>query len=257
MFNNKNYLYWLAVLSLVLLLLDKSSRIEFIKEGTDRMIIPVKKNIFNIYGFSTQFFSAVSKYSQLDKLSKDLLEAKQEREELTLQVSMLREENNKLRVQLESPLPSSFKFIPARVVSLSRFMEIDMGFLEGVRENMPVVEGTTYIGKIKAVNPHRSQIILPWDLDSNIPVKTIREAKGVAVGQSGKTIVFDKVLQKDQLFLADQVITSGEDNLPANLLFGKIVHITSDETGVYKKAKIEPSINYEEIRYVFVISSTN
>lgn len=257
MLEKKNLTYWLVVCSFILILMDYFGKLALIKTPSDQIIIPIKKSIFSTGVFARSFFSSISSFPKLDQMTKDLLELQQDKEELNLQVALLTEENEKLRVQLEAPLSPSFKYIPARVMSLSRFLEIDAGENEGVTVDMLVVDGTTFVGKIKTVNPSRSLVILPWDLESAVPVKTLRETRGVAVGQSQGTIVFDKILQKDPLFLNDKVVTSGEAGIPPNLLFGKVAHIISDETSAYKQAKIEPAVNYQDERYVFIISSQN
>lgn len=253
----KNLTYWLVVCSFITLLLDYFGKLDTIKAPLDQIIIPVKNRVFSLSVFPKSFFSGIAHFPKLDQMTRELALLRQDKEELDLQVSLLSEENKKLRSQLEAPLSPSFKYIPAQVISLSRFLEINVGKREGVAQGMPVIDGTTFVGKIITVNPSRSLVMLPTDLESSIPVKTMRETKGVAVGQSGETIVFDKILQKDPLFLNDLVVTSGEANFPPNLLFGKVAHIITDETSVYKKAKIEPAINYQDERYVFVISSQN
>ena len=226
-----------------------------IRSPFDNVIIPIKKNIYQITQKMTNFSLLVREYSQIKEKNDKWKFLSAENDQLKEKVRILTEENNKYLIQLDSPLPATFKFIPAQVISLSKFMEIWSGTKNGVNSGMTVVDGNVYIGRITKVAPYRSLVLMPYDKDSIVPAKTSRGTKGNVVGGNGTTIIMDKILQKEPLFLDDSIVTSGEGGYPPNLLIGKIAHIDTDDVSVYKQAQIEPTIEYGSEKLVFVINA--
>lgn len=174
--------------------------------------------------------------------------------ELSVRIKELTDENASLRTQLGAPQPVNSKIIPAKVVSVAKFMEINAGSFDRIKPGMTVVDGTTFVGKIIKVEEFRSLVILPHDGDSSIPVRTSRGTRGELVGQAG-VILMDKILQKDPVFLDDLVVTSGEKEYPPNLVIGKITNVNTDDVSVYKQAKIMPNVDYDTLDYVIILTS--
>lgn len=248
-------LYLFVSVSILFIILDHFSLLSVIRKPFDSVIIPVKKSIYQATQKMTNFSLIIREYSQIKSQNGKWNAIISENDQLKEKVRLLTEENIKYRQQLDSPLPSSFKFIPSQVISLSRYMEIWSGSQNGVASGMTVVDRDVYIGKIIKVTPLRSLVLMPYDKDSMIPVKTSRGTKGNVTGANGTTIVMDKILQKDQLFLDDSIVTTGEGGYPPNLLIGKIKHIDADDVSVYKQAQIAPIIDFNSEETVFVVNA--
>ena len=248
-------IYILIFISIVFFLLDYFQILNFLKSPIDQIIIPVKKPIFASKTYLTNFPKIFTSFSQLEKLNQENERLVKELAELQFIKNKLQEENAKLRIQLEAPFPSSFKFVPAPVLSLTRYMEIEGGTDEGIKKDQIVVDGTTLVGRVVDTTPKRSKVMLLTDPDFRLQVVTNRGTRGEIAGQSGGIVLLTKVLQKDLLFLDDEVITMGEEFVPANLLVGKISFITLEETSSYKQAKITPLVNSANEKIVFVITS--
>lgn len=248
-------IYILIILSSAILVLDYFQSLNFIKLSLDQVIIPIKREIFisttrlkNIFGVAANYPSLLKFYEEKGKFVK-------KEEELQERVRQLQEENLKMRMQLEAPFPASYKFVPAQVLSVTRFMEIEGGTGQGIKKGQLVVDGQTLIGMIEDVSGIRSRVRLVTDQDFQIEGVTSRGTRGIVVGQGEQNILLTKVLQKDPLFLDDQVVTTGAEFAPPNLLIGKIVYITQEETATYKQAKIAPVVDFGRERTVFVISA--
>jgi len=191
----------------------------------------------------------VEGYSNQQKLELNL-------RELKMQLEEEKAENASLRKQLGAPLPSSFSFIPAEVVAVTRFMEIDIGSASGVKIGLSVVDGDTLIGRISQVTSNRSQVQLLSDSEIRVPAITNRGSRGQVSGQLGEFLLFSDVLQKDPLFLEDILVTTGEGGFPKDLLIGAIARITSDDVAVYKKAQVEPFIDPHMLRKIYIIEES-
>lgn len=235
--------------------MDYLGMLQMIKEPIGLSIVPFRSSVYQTKVLVEDFTYVLASYRNLSLIIEEKEKLKTENTQLQLEVQSITDENIKLRTQLGAPLPSSFQFIPARVLSITRFMEIDSGQKDGVKVGMPVVYETTFLGKIISVDTYRSRVMLPSDVDMQVSAITSRGTRGNIVGQFGQGILMDKILQKDPLFLEDNVLTGGMDDMPAYLLIGKIKHINSDDASAYKKGKVESILNYKSIKSVFIISS--
>lgn len=250
MLKDKTLLF--VFLSLVLIILDYFSLLNFARASLDNVIVPIKQNVFTIATSLQHIGNVFWEYRAFSQVIESNEKLKKETAELQLKVQTLSEENNALRNQLGTDIPRPFQLIPAQVISVSRFMEIGIGGSQGVKKGMVVVSGSALVGKVVHVVPMRSQVMLTTDPDMRVPAKTSRGTRGIIVGQSNQSILLSLVLQKDPLFLADQVVTSGEDNFPPNMLIGMVAYINSDDVSVYKQAKVDKAIDYKQENVVFV-----
>lgn len=245
----------LILVSFMLITLDFFHLLNFIKNPLESLIIPVKQEVYDAKVTLSNFTAILWQYPKFNSMAENQQRLIKENNDLSLQLQLLKDENAAIRKQLDAPLPASFQYIPGEVLGISRNMEISVGENAGVKPGMTVVDGANLIGKIISTARFRSSVMLLNDQDMSIPAKTSRGVVGRVVGQSSQTVILDKVLQKDSLFLNDQVVTTGEENLPPNLILGKIVHITANDTDPYKQAKIEPVINLQNLKTVFVLTS--
>lgn len=219
------------------------------------LVSPVKTTVYTGMAFIKESREIILHYSQIAGIASDAQNQNKINMELSVKVKELTIENAKLREQLGAPIPATYKIIPAQVISVSKFMEISGGSSDQIKTGMAVVDGSTYIGKITKTDGFRSWVLLPYDPQSNIPVKTSRGIRGVVIGQAGGVILMDKILQKDPVFLDDLVVTSGEGDYPPNLIIGKIIHVNTDDVSPYKQAKIMPAVEYNTETYVYILTS--
>lgn len=242
-------------ISVLLFALDFLGMLRFLKNPLEYAAKELQKSVYSANIMVQNAGSFVSQYPRLKSMFEGYDHLRKSNEELQLKIAVLTQENTKLRSQMDARLPSQYQLNPATVVGVSQYMTLDAGEKSGVVPGMTVVDGNSLVGKVAKVTKLRSIVLLPTDGQLTIPVKTSRGTKGIVIGQFGKSIQLDKVLQKEALFLDDQVVTSGDDGFPPNLLIGKIVHINADDASPYKQAKVEPIIDYQKEQTVFVITS--
>jgi len=173
---------------------------------------------------------------------------------MQLKITSLEEENASLRRQLGAPLPSNYQFITSDIIAVSRHMEIDSGRRQGIKPGMSIVDGLTLIGRVSQVTENRSLITLLTDRELSVPAISNRGTRGKVEGQLGELVVLKEVLQKDQLFLDDIILTSGEGGFPPKLIIGKITRIKSDDAAVYKEASVELFADITLLKKIFVIA---
>ncbi|MBI4137205.1 rod shape-determining protein MreC [Candidatus Roizmanbacteria bacterium] len=198
---------------------------------------------------------SVEQASSTDELQSKIISLEKERD-------ILSEENRDLRKQLQAPLPPTYNFIPAIVISKqieeSRAeMLIATGSEEGVAADMPVVSEHILIGLVSDVTPRLSHVKLLSDPEKKIAVKTSRGAQGLVMGSAelgdAKKVFLDRVLQSESLSVGDSVATSGEDGLPPDLLIGEVSEIVTQSRDPLQKAVVTLTIDPRVLKRVFVV----
>ena len=245
-----------AFSALVLLMLDYLTYLNFLKKPIESPIIYFKKTVYTksaslrfLPHLLANYKSVTGKLDSYEENRRGLIE-------LQVTIDELKNENDSLRKQLGSPLPPDYLFIPATVIASSRYIELDIGLKDGIREGMAVVEGRTLIGSVNKAADFRSSVLLLTDEDIAVPAITDRGTRGIVSGRSNKTVLFDQVLQKDPLFIDDLLLTSGEAGYPPNLVIGKISHIQSDDAAVYKQATVVSEVDSPHLKKVFIVERT-
>lgn len=249
-------LYIFFITSILLLLLDSAGLLKVPTSFISQILVsPLKMTVYTGMAVIKDSSEIILHYSQIAGIASDAQKQNKINMELSVKIKELALENARLREQLGAPIPATYKIIPAKVISVSKFMEISVGSMDQIKTGMVVVDGTTLIGKVSKTEGFRSGVLLPYDPQSNIPVRTSRGTRGEVIGQAGGVILMDKILQKDSVFLDDLVVTSGEGEYPPNLIIGKIIHVNTDDVSPYKQAKIMPAVNYNTETYVYVLTS--
>lgn len=196
---------------------------------------------------------------------------KEVREKLTVKVANLsyelekmQDDNDTLRKQLESPLPPSFRFIPADVVQRQfdtddKSLLIRVGKREGVREGMPVLVERALIGIVSKTTPHLATVRLLTSAESKVTVKTQMGVSGLLIGKktgnmsSAGNALLDKILQSEIVISDETVVTSGDEFMPPNILIGTIVNVVAEPRDPFKQADVRLTADPDRITSVFVI----
>lgn len=247
----------LAIFCLLLISLGKSGFFRPLESGAEKITTPIKMSLYRLGqgindGLITvrDLWGVQSLRRENEKLKKTILAS----QDLVLRIKVLEEENLALRQQLEAPLPPEMKFLPAKTLGLIRYLTLDKGEEDGVILGQTVVSGNFLVGKIRIVTPRTSQVLLPIDPDSLIPVRTIKTAGlGLLTGEFGTKASLDKVLQSDRLEKDDLLVTTGEAGYRRDLLVGKIGNIVKNEVEPFQKAEVSLLLDYSRLENVFII----
>lgn len=178
-------------------------------------------------------------------------------------IDQLIAENLTLRKQLQAPLPPSYKFIPAQIAAINsdqneNMITIFAGSSDKIENNWPVVVENILIGKVVKIGAHVSTVRLISDKDSKIAVKTISGVKGLLTGENKsnlKTAIVQKILQSADINKDENIITSGEDGMPPDLLIGKVKEIASKPSAPFKEASVDLPLDLSKLTNVFVIKA--
>lgn len=244
-------LFFLA--SLLLILADSQGFLRPVKRVAESASLPVQKSF---YSFRLRFFSPQKDETDL---SLQLEQAKHEITSLKAQVSSLKEENQAMRRLLSAPLPSSWQFLPAKVVGEEGgILKIDKGQIDEVGKMPTVVVDGVFVGRVSRVSEVFSLVETPKASGFKIQAVARQEgkegilARGLLVSSEGK-IFLDKVLQEEEIREGDMVLTSGEGGLAPDIPIGKIVKVILAKGGIYKKGEVEPFFKEKALEVVFLV----
>jgi rod shape-determining protein MreC len=239
---------FLLLLSLFLILAENFGAVKSIRGAGERLVVPVKSGIYRAWQGISGGFSA-DKIAELEQTARQGVVC-------SVQLKTLEEENKALRRQLEAPLPPTMKFLPAKTLGLTRYLTIDKGEEDGVREGMMVISENILVGKVIGITPKTAQVLLPTDPDSKIPSRTLKtNARGLVVGEFGTKISFAKVLQAEVLEIGDLLVTTGEGGYLPDLLIGKIANIEKVPVEPFQKGEVTSLLDYKKLANVFVITN--
>jgi len=117
-----------------------------------------------------------------------------------------------------------------------RFCEIDVGAVDGVHLEDPVMLGWTLVGRVRGIGPGRALVQMVTDAESRIPAalfdNTTCLAEGVLRGLGeGDTVSLDLIEDRPGLVVREgqQVVTSGLSGLPTGLVLGTVVKASRGE----------------------------
>ncbi|MEK7571902.1 MAG: rod shape-determining protein MreC [Patescibacteria group bacterium] len=201
------------------------------------------------------------------------------------EITLLKEENRKLRTQLvqqselkkeneafrdqfaKTTLPAK-KLIPATVIGLLEFipgesvstkMVIDKGSADGIIVGDVVVSEENLLGRVQQASVHLSIVSLISNHDSVITAKTQKtNALGLIQGQDSPSLLLGNVILSDKLEKNELVLTKGDvdqkgEGYPPDLIIGKIVSVNKKASDLFQGAQVQSLVDFLTLETVFIL----
>lgn len=145
--------------------------------------------------------------------------------------------------------------------NLQHTITLDKGSNDGVRTGMTVMNHSGLIGRITAVMPDSSEVMLLPDRESAIGARvwSTREVVGVVEGDgSGSSNLKMIHLPHDaDVYVGDSLVTSGLDGVfPGGIQIGEIISIEYSGNGLTKTATVKPYVSFNRLEEVFVLMNS-
>jgi rod shape-determining protein MreC len=152
--------------------------------------------------------------------------------------------------------------IAARVIgaspdSGSLVVNIDRGSRDGIRRDMGVITPDGVVGKIFAVYPDISQVLLMGDKDSGVgALLADTRTQGPVKGTGEPLLSLDYISSDEKITVGEAVLTSGQDRIfPKDLPVGKVVDFVSDPKTPFMKIRIKPAAHLDRLEEVLVLQT--
>jgi len=152
--------------------------------------------------------------------------------------------------------------IAARVIgaspdSGSMVVNIDRGSRDGIRRDMGVITPDGVVGKIFAVYPDISQVLLMGDKDSGVgALLADTRTQGPVKGTGEPLLSLEYISSDEKVTVGETVLTSGQDRIfPKDLPVGKVVDFASDPKSPFMKIRVKPAAHLDRLEEVLVLQT--
>lgn len=182
--------------------------------------------------------------------------------EEAMQLDILKQENDRLRSLLSSPLRSEIKKMVAEVISVdsdpySHQIVINRGAGDGVYEGQPVLDALGIVGQILHVGQTSSRVILVTDISHAIPVRVQRNGLRLLASGSGQIdrLIHNFVPQSADIKIGDLLVTSGlGGKYPEGYPVAKVYFVNNDESREFVQIFSTPVAQIDRLRYLLLLS---
>jgi rod shape-determining protein MreC len=184
-------------------------------------------------------------------------------QEQTIQLDIIKQENELLRTLLASPLRSELKKMVAEILSVdsdpdSHQLVINRGAGDGVYEGQPVLDAFGVVGQILHVGQTTSRIILITDISHAVPVRVKRNGLRLLASGSGQIdrLNHNFVPQSADIKIGDVLVTSGlGEKYPEGYPVSTITFISNDESREFLRVYSSPIAEIDRLRYLLLLSA--
>lgn len=140
-----------------------------------------------------------------------------------------------------------------------RYVIINTGSNDGVRNGMPVVTDQGLAGRVDAVIAEAARVRLITDPASAVNVRLqASNTDAMLDGSVTGDLSLDMISQDATVQVGDVVLTSGlGGGYPANLLVGQVVSVRKLPTELFQQASLQANVDFNRLQYVLVITNFN
>ncbi len=182
--------------------------------------------------------------------------------EQAMQLSIVQQENDRLRSLLSSPVRGEIKKMFAEILSVdgdpySHQVVINRGANDGVYEGQPVLDEKGIVGQILHVGASSSRVILITDISHAIPVRIQRNGLRLIASGSGQIdrLVHNFVAHSADIKAGDLLVTSGlGGKYPEGYPVSRVILVRTDESREFAVIYSEPVAEIDRLRYMLLLS---
>ena len=181
---------------------------------------------------------------------------------LRLEISAMREafyENQRLRRLLDFGLVDRFDCVPAKVLGREptgiHTILISAGLDDSIAVNMPVVAPDGLVGKVLNVGDQVSSVQILMDRNFRVAARDQKSRiEGIFSWAEQNYGRLEGVHHRAQISVGDTVITSGMSSIfPSGLLIGVVSNVDAEESLLFQKIRVKPTVQFETLEEVFVL----
>jgi rod shape-determining protein MreC len=173
----------------------------------------------------------------------------------------LRQENERLRALLGSPVQLAVKKVVAEVMEVAsdpfrHYVVLNRGAQDQVYVGQPVVDALGVVGQVIEVSALTSRVLMVSDPTHGIPVRVTRnDVRAVANGTGDiDQIELRHVAKSADIIAGDLLVSSGLGNrFPEGYPVARVMKVSRDEGQNYAVITAQPLAALDRIRYVLLI----
>ena len=253
----------IILIILVLLTNINNTKLRFFENITSSIISPIQNGLTylkNKIGRNEEFFKNID---ILKSENEELKKKNAQLEERLRELEIVKTENTTLKEYLNiSEKYTEYKTKPAYVINrdisnYSRNIVINIGAIDGIKENMTVISGEGLVGHIVSVteNTSKVQTIVDTSSSTSCVLSTTRDnvvCKGTLEDKSILKAMYIPI--EATIIEEDSIETSGIGGIyPKGIYVGKVKKVISTKNIADRYIKVETGVNFEKLETVLVI----
>jgi rod shape-determining protein MreC len=182
--------------------------------------------------------------------------------EQSMQLEIVKQENERLRSLLASPVRPDIKKMFAEILSVdsdpyTHQVVINRGASDGVYEGQPVLDEQGIVGQILHVGARSSRVILITDVTHGVPVRIQRNGLRLVASGSGRIdlLIHNFVPHSADIKQGDLLVTSGlGGKYPEGYPVARVSKVSDDETREFVRVYSRPVAKIDRLRYLLLLS---
>jgi rod shape-determining protein MreC len=150
--------------------------------------------------------------------------------------------------------------LAARVIGASpdpssHMVFINRGTRDGVKRDMGVITPEGVVGKVFAVYPDTSQVLLLTDKESGVgALLATSRAQGPVRGSGDPLLGLEYIANDVKIEQGEKILTSGQDRIfPKDLPVGTVVQVQPDRRSPFQKISVKPAARLDGLEEVLVL----
>jgi len=185
-----------------------------------------------------------------------------ENDQLRLENSVMNElltENERLRDSLDFKRLQPLSAVMAQVIGkesspISSTITLNKGAEDGFTKDMAVITPEGVVGRVHAVLPHTSKVLLITDPGSTLAVRVMRNREeglleGKLVNCALKYVSYYADIQE-----GDLLVTSGLDGIyPKGLAEARVAKVTKHEASAFQTVLAQPAVRFSRLEEALVL----
>jgi rod shape-determining protein MreC len=248
-----------VILSVILMLAN--DRLEPVRQSLASLLSPIQY-LANVPGQLLDWSSeAVATRDMLRKQNQALLRQQLLMSERLQRYEHLRQENERLRALLGSPVHMDSRKMVTEVMEVAsdpfhQYVVINHGAHDGVFVGQPVVDAQGIVGQVVQVSELTARVLLLSDPEQGVPVRITRNDVRLIANGTGEVdeIEVRYVPKSTDIKVGDLLVTSGLGNrFPEGYPVARVISITNDDGQSYLKVMAQPMAALDRIRYLLLI----
>ncbi len=260
---------WLTVLIIVVLALILASFSRGgknpVSSAVNFVLTPVESKLSGIINPVTNVFSYIGKMSEYEAENQRLKAQNIELSSKIKDISIYKEENERLRKLLAITDNYEYETVAASVVAYETdnwfsYVTIDKGASDGIEVSDTVITADGLLGQVTQVGYNWAKVSTIINPESSAGVRIARNGEiGIVEGDAtlskSKKCRLGYLTANASIIAGDILKTSGLGGIyPPGLLVGKISEISKDNMGRLDYAIIEPFINFDKLYEALIIT---
>ena len=139
----------------------------------------------------------------------------------------------------------------------SQVMYINRGSRDGLRRDMGVITPDGVVGKILAVYPDTSQVLLMSDKESGVgALLADTRTQGPIKGTGEPQVSMEYVSNDEKVSVGEAVLTSGQDRIfPKDLPIGTVAEVAPDRKMPFMRIRVKPAAHLDRLEEVLVLAT--